>query len=103
MDEAFQAESKKQLREEMNKINRVDGWINQLMAQLAKDGKLDASQSFFEVIEADKDFVLASQVLFGLMNRVYREPGYDVRIAKHEMVSHALSKNALWKMTIQKM
>lgn len=103
VDEAFQEEGEKKLREEMNKIKRVDGWINQLMAQLAKDGELDASQSFFEVMETDKDFVLASQVLFGLMDRVYREPGYDVRIAKHEMESRVLSKSELWKMTIQKM
>lgn len=102
VDEAFQEESKKQLREEMNKINRVDGWINQLMAQLMKDGELDASQSFFEVMETDKDFVLASQVLFGLTDKVYREPGYNVRIEKHETVAPVTSKNALWKMTIQK-
>lgn len=102
VDEAFQEESKKQLREEMNKINRVAGWINQLMAQLAKDGKLDASRSFFEVMETDKDFVLASQVLFGLMDRVYREPEYEVHISKHDMVAPSTSKNALWKMTIKK-
>jgi hypothetical protein len=103
VDEDFQEEGKKQLREEMKKINRVEGWINQLMAQLAKDGELDASRSFFEVMEADKDFVLACQVLFGLMDRVYHTPGYDVHISKHEVVTYDLSKNALWKMTIQKM
>ena len=103
VDQAFQEEGKKQLREEMNKINRVDGWIKQLMAQLAKDGELDASRSFFEVMETDRDFVLASQVLFGLVDRVYREPGYRVLIAKHEMVVRSPSKNALWKITIQKM
>lgn len=64
---------------------------------------MDASRSFFEVMETDLDFVLASQVLFGLMDRVYREPGYNVFITKHEMVVRAPSKNALWKMIIQKM
>lgn len=103
IDEDFQEKGKRQLREEINKINRVDGWINQLMAQLAEDGELDASQSFFEVMEADKDFVLACQVLFGLMDRVYRTPGYDVHISKDAMVTHGLSQNALWKITIQKM
>jgi hypothetical protein len=103
VDEAFQEESKKQIREEMNKINRIDAWINQLMAQLAKDGELDASWSFFEVMKMDNDFVLASQMLFGLMDRVYREPGYDVRISKNEMVAPISSKNALWKIMIQKM
>jgi hypothetical protein len=103
VDEAFQEEGKKQLREEMNKINRVDGWINQLMAQLGKDGELDASRSFFEVMETDGDFVLASQVLFGLMDLVYREPEYDVSISKHDMMAPSTSKNTLWKMMIKKM
>jgi hypothetical protein len=102
VDEAFQEESKKQLREEMNKINRVAGWINQLLAQLAKDGELDASRSFFEVMETDRDFVLASQVLFGLMDLVYRKPEYEVHISKHDMVAPPTSKNALWKMMIKK-
>lgn len=102
VDEAFQYEGKKQLREEMNKINRVDGWINQLIAQLTKDGELDASRSFFEVMETEKDFVLASQVLFGLIDRIYQERGYDVNIAKHSIVAPVASKNALWKIMIQK-
>ncbi|MDQ3099904.1 MAG: hypothetical protein M3R08_00835 [Bacteroidota bacterium] len=103
VDEAFQEEARKQLREEIDKINRVAGWINQLMAQLAKDGQLDASRSFFEVMETDQNFVLASQVLFGLMDRVYLSTEYEVRISKHEIVAPLPSKNALWKTTIQKM
>lgn len=103
VDENFQDESKKQLREEMNKINRVDGWINQFIAQLVKDSTLDATKSFFEVMEADKDFTLASQVLFGLIEKIYQEPEYDVHIRKHEMVTTPTSsKNVLWKITIQK-
>lgn len=102
VDEAFQKDSKKQLREEINRINRVDGWINQLMAQLAKDGALNASLSFFEVLKTDKNFVLASQVVFGLIDRVYGEPQYEVRISEHEMVAPTSSKNALWKIMIQK-
>lgn len=102
VDMAFQQESERQLREEMKKINRVEGWITQLMAQLAKDGELDASRSFFEVMGTDKDFVLASEVLFGLIDRVYREQGYNVHISKHEIVAPTFSKNALWKMKIQK-
>jgi hypothetical protein len=102
IDEAFQEAGKKLIRDEMNKINRVDGWINQLMAQLAKDGELDASRSFFDVMDMDRDFVMASQVLFGLIDQVYRKPEYDVQISKHEMVAPFTSKNALWTIRIQR-
>ena len=102
VDEKFQEEGMKELREEINKINRVDGWIKQLMAQLEKDGKLDASKSFFEVMETERDFVVASQVLFGLMEQVYSEALYEVRIEENELVAPTPSKNALWKMTIAK-
>ena len=95
IDDAFQVEGKKLLREEMNKINRVDSWINLLMAQLAKDGELDASRSFYEVMETEGDFVMASQAYFGLIDQVYQEKEYNVRISKYEMVAPSTSKIAL--------
>jgi hypothetical protein len=102
VDEAFQEEAKQQLQQEIDKVNRVDGWIKQLMAQLEKDGRLNASQSFFEVMENDRDFVMASQVLFGLIDHVYREPIYTVDISTDETVAPQNSKTALWKIAITK-
>lgn len=102
VDEAFQKEAKQQLQQEIDKVNRVDGWIKQLMAQLEKDGRLNASQSFFDVMETDHDFVLASQVLFGLMDQVYRKPLYAVDISTDETIAPKNSKTALWKIAITK-
>ena len=102
VDKTFQEESREQIQQEIDNFKRVEGWINQLMAQLQKDGRLDASQSFFEVMASDHDFATASRVLFGLVERVHHEKKYHVDISPREIIHQSQQPSALWKIMIQK-
>ena len=72
------------------------------MAQLDKDGHLDVSQSFFNVLEADKDFETAAHVMYGVIEKAYQKKKYRVTVLSADTVTVENSKNRLWKTMIEK-
>lgn len=101
VNEGLQRKNKVILQETIKGHKRIDGWINQLLAQLDKDGRLDISRSFFNVLETDKDFDRAAQVMYGVIEKAYQQKKYNVNVFKTETVSTENSNSRLWKTIIE--
>ncbi|WP_339652697.1 hypothetical protein [uncultured Maribacter sp.] len=102
VNEELQRKNKTILQETIKGLRRIDGWVIQLLAQLDKDGHLDVSQSFFNVLEADKDFETAAHVMYGVIEKAYQKKKYRVTVLSADTVTVENSKNRLWKTMIEK-
>jgi hypothetical protein len=102
LDSGFQKKNKKEIQKKINGFKRVDGWVNQLLAQLKKDDFLDVSSSFFEVLKIDKDFEIATKVAFTVVEKAHLIKQYEVLVNETDLVTSNDSKTSLWRVVIQK-
>lgn len=95
--------NEKELKQDIDSLQKIRQWVKQLIAQLERENKLDVSESFFEVFESESNLQIALEVSFKLIEKAYDNNRYDVYINPNEKVKSKNTSNVIWRTSIVKM
>jgi len=98
----IQKQNKQELQQEIDELKRIEVWVSQLLAELDKDGQMNASEAFFRVLKIDQDFTIASEVYFDLIEKVQQQKKFEVNVLPQESVMGEQTKSILWKVMIKR-
>ncbi|CAA0157432.1 hypothetical protein R5N98_03080 [Tenacibaculum maritimum] len=101
IDEKIQKKNREHLEGSINKLNKVELWIEQLSLQLQREGTLDVSLAFFQVLRKESNFEIAAKTVYGIVQKSHLNKNLSVEIDKDDIVSHSESNNKIWRTIIK--
>lgn len=96
-----QKKNRKHLQENINKFTKVELWVKQLALQLQRERFLDVSHAFFQVLEEENSFEIATKTVYGIVQTSHLNKNLSVEIDQNDIVSHSESNNKIWRTIIK--
>lgn len=86
-----------------NEKDRIAYWVNFVFTELNRNGKLDFSPLFFQILkEEEENLSIAVKTAHQVLIRITKSKGLNISIEQEEYNSPNFKNIALWKMTLQK-
>lgn len=101
VNKTIQQENRKHLSNSIEKYNKTDLWVQQLQSKLKREKTLDVSLAFFQVLNEENDFEIATKTVYSIVDQSHLDKALKVEVDRNELITDLESNNLIWKTTIK--